>query len=220
MNMMRSSVFCFTHLMGFLNIQMCSSQYYRIKPWIFSSVRQGLRNFVTTVSERGGDLVKSTVWSCCAHLKRLRDLCAHYQQLHSNTLNNIICQIRNRFQDHKKLFFLSLHDPQQFQTYRKKFPHTAFSSLTQSQNTIRPVPSKNRTDCSVCHDWFWREKTHWSWFPSEKKIWVTVWGRYTHWHAWLWLSLCPLLLSSGHSQPWREFKLMPEIGLNRFDFQH
>ena len=90
------------------------------------------------------------------------DLRTHYQQLH----NNILCQIQNRFQDHKKWMFLSLLDPQHFQTYRRKFPHTAFSSSTESRNTVRSVPAKSRTDCNVCHDWFWRETSRRSpWFP-------------------------------------------------------
>ncbi|KAK0145579.1 hypothetical protein N1851_015533 [Merluccius polli] len=49
------------------------------------------------------------------------DVRAHYHQLHSNVLDNILCQIWNRFQDHEQLMFLSLLDSQQFKTYRFRF---------------------------------------------------------------------------------------------------
>ncbi|KAM9342344.1 zinc finger MYM-type protein 1-like [Pholidichthys leucotaenia] len=78
------------------------------------------------------------------------DLCAYYQQLHSSVLDNILCQIRNRFQDHEKLMFLSLLDPQQFQTYRKKFPHAALSSLTQSHRTLFDL-SRLKTELTVMY---------------------------------------------------------------------
>lgn len=68
------------------------------------------------------------------------DLRAHYQQLHASILDNILSQIRNRFQDHEKLMFLSLLDPRLFQTYRKKFPQSAFSSLTRSHGALFDLP--------------------------------------------------------------------------------
>ncbi|CDQ74374.1 unnamed protein product [Oncorhynchus mykiss] len=71
-----------------------------------------------------------------------------YQQLHSNILDNILCQIRNRFQDHEKCMFLSLLDPQHFQTYWKKILQTAFSSLTESHGTLFDL-SKLKTELTV-----------------------------------------------------------------------
>ncbi len=58
--MILSFVFCFTHLMGFLSIQMCFLQCYRTKHWMYNSVWQGWRSFVTPLSERGADLMRST----------------------------------------------------------------------------------------------------------------------------------------------------------------
>ena len=78
------------------------------------------------------------------------DLRAHYQQLHSNILDNILCQTRNRFQDHEKLLFLSLLDPQHFQTYRRKFPQTAFSSVTQSHGALFDLPQL-KTELTVMY---------------------------------------------------------------------
>ena len=78
------------------------------------------------------------------------DLRAHYQQLHSNILDNILCQTRNRFQDHEKLLFLSLLDPQHFQTYRRKFPQTAFSSVTQSHGALFDLP-RLKTELTVTY---------------------------------------------------------------------
>lgn len=59
-----------------------------------------------------------------------------HQQLHISILDNILSQIRNWFQDHKKFMFLSLFHRQHFQTYRKNFPQTAFSTLTESHGTL------------------------------------------------------------------------------------
>lgn len=65
---------------------------------------------------------------------------ARYQQLHISILDNILCQMRNRFQDHEKLTFLSLLDPRRFKTYRRKFPRAAFSSLARSHGALFDLP--------------------------------------------------------------------------------
>lgn len=78
------------------------------------------------------------------------DVRAHYQQLHISILDNILSQIRNRFQDHEMLRFLSLLDPQHFQTYRKKFPQTAFSNLTQSHGALFDLP-RLKTELTVMY---------------------------------------------------------------------
>ncbi len=62
-------------------------------------------------------------------------------KLHSDILdNNMLAQTRNRFRDHEKVMFLSLLDLQQFQTYQKKLPDAAFSSITQSHGTLFDLP--------------------------------------------------------------------------------
>ncbi|XP_054626214.1 zinc finger MYM-type protein 1-like [Dunckerocampus dactyliophorus] len=78
------------------------------------------------------------------------DIQVQYQQLHKNVLDNILCQLQNRFHDHKQLMFLSLLDHQQFQTYRSKFPHTAFSSLTKSHGTLFDLP-RLKTELTVMY---------------------------------------------------------------------
>lgn len=78
------------------------------------------------------------------------DAHAHYRQLHRKVLDNVICQIQNRFQDHHKLAFLSLLDPQHFPAYQKKFPQTAFSSLAQSYGTLFDLP-RLKTELTVMY---------------------------------------------------------------------
>ncbi|XP_070406828.1 zinc finger MYM-type protein 1-like [Nothobranchius furzeri] len=78
------------------------------------------------------------------------DLHAHYQKLHNSILDNILSQTRNRFQDHEMLMFLSLLDPQHFQTYRKKFPTAAFSSLTKSHGPLFDLP-RLKTELTVMY---------------------------------------------------------------------
>lgn len=78
------------------------------------------------------------------------DLCTHYQQLHSNILDNILCQILNRFQDYEKVMLLSLLNPQHFQTCQSKLPQTALSSLTQSHGTLFDL-SRLKTELTVMY---------------------------------------------------------------------
>ena len=78
------------------------------------------------------------------------DIRAWYQKLHSDIVDNILAQLRNRFKDHEKLMFLSLLDPQQFQAYRDRFPDPAFSSLTQSHATLFDLP-RLKTELKVMY---------------------------------------------------------------------
>ncbi len=78
------------------------------------------------------------------------DLRAHFQKLHNSILDNILSQIRNRFQDHEMFMFLSLLNSQHFQTYRKKLPQAAFSSLTQSHGTLFDLP-RLKTELTVMY---------------------------------------------------------------------
>lgn len=73
-----------------------------------------------------------------------------YQQLHTSILDNILSQIRNRFQDHEKLTFLSLLDPQHFLTYRRRFPQTTFGSLTRSHGGLFDLP-RLKTELAVMY---------------------------------------------------------------------
>ena len=59
--------------------------------------------------------------------RRVGDVRAAYQQLHSEILDNILTQLRNRFKDHEKLMFLALLDPKKFASYRKKLPQLRVS---------------------------------------------------------------------------------------------
>ncbi|XP_049573527.1 zinc finger MYM-type protein 1 isoform X1 [Syngnathus scovelli] len=74
----------------------------------------------------------------------------HYRQLHGRILGNIICQTQSRFQDHEKLIFVSLLDPQKFGEYQKHFPHAAFSSLAQSHGSLFDLP-RLRTELTVMY---------------------------------------------------------------------
>lgn len=89
-------------------------------------------------------------WSQVGQACREADLRHHYQQLHTSILDNILSQIRNRFQDHEKLTFLSLLDPQHFLTYRKKFPQSTFSSLGQSHGALFDLP-RLKTELTVMY---------------------------------------------------------------------
>ncbi|KAK3540528.1 hypothetical protein QTP70_033760 [Hemibagrus guttatus] len=74
----------------------------------------------------------------------------HYRQLHGRILDNIICQTQTRFQDHEKLMFVTLLDPQKFQEYKKKFLHAAFSSLIQSHGALFDL-SRLKTELIVMY---------------------------------------------------------------------
>nr|XP_032834249.1 zinc finger MYM-type protein 1-like [Petromyzon marinus] len=110
----------------------------------------------TIERERGqfGEIYESTLREAGAPSTRRGqaqgDIRARFQKLHSDILDNILAQIRNRFKDHEKVMFLSLLDPRQFQTYRKKFPDAAFSSLTQSHGTLFDLP-RLKTELTVMY---------------------------------------------------------------------
>ncbi|XP_019896449.1 uncharacterized protein LOC105029183 isoform X1 [Esox lucius] len=110
----------------------------------------------TIESERGqfGEIYESTVRRTGAP-SPLRgqapgDVRARYQKLYSDIFDNVLAQVRNRFKDHEKVVFLSLLDPEQFQTYRKKFPGVAFTSLTQSHGKLFDLP-RLKTELTVMY---------------------------------------------------------------------
>ncbi|KAM6949866.1 ribonuclease P protein subunit p29 isoform 1-T1 [Lycodopsis pacificus] len=103
---------------------------------------------------RFADIFESTVRVAGAPSARRgqaeEDIRARYQKLHSDIVDNIVAQIGNRFKDHEKLLFLSLLDPQQFKAYRKKFPDSVFSSLTQSHGSLFDL-TRLKTELTVMY---------------------------------------------------------------------
>lgn len=53
---------------------------------------------------------------------------SHYKKLQDGILENILNQVQNRLKDYEKRSFLSLLDPQQFTSFKSKFPETAFQA--------------------------------------------------------------------------------------------
>ncbi|XP_068426943.1 zinc finger MYM-type protein 1-like isoform X2 [Clinocottus analis] len=111
----------------------------------------------TVEREKGrfGDIFDSTV--CKRGAPRAQtgqaegDIRAGYQKLHNDILDIILAQIRNRFKDHEKLMFLSLLDPKQFQAYRKKFPDSAFTNLTESHGHLFEDLPRLKTELTVMY---------------------------------------------------------------------
>lgn len=54
---------------------------------------------------------------------------AHYRELHTALIYTIIMQIRNLFEDHKRLLFIALLDAQLF---KQTFPEAEIRSLDES----------------------------------------------------------------------------------------
>ena len=79
------------------------------------------------------------------------DVRASYQKLHGDILDNILGQLRNRFQDHEKIKFLSLIDAKEFPTYQKTFPEEAFTSLTESHGPLFDLPQL-KTELTVMYN--------------------------------------------------------------------
>ncbi len=60
------------------------------------------------------------------------DVRAPYRQLHTALIDSIITQIRNRFEDHKRLLFVALLDAQLFAKFKQTFPEAELRSLDES----------------------------------------------------------------------------------------
>ncbi len=60
------------------------------------------------------------------------DVRAPYRQLHTVLIDSIITQIRNRFEDHKRLLFVALLDAQLFAKFKQTFPEAELRSLDES----------------------------------------------------------------------------------------
>lgn len=84
--------------------------------------------------------------------QRQGDVCAVYQQLHSQILDNILTQLRRRFKDHEKLLFLVLLDPKKFSTYKENFLNSEFESLgeTMGCTSISLGSRLNWQSCTTC----------------------------------------------------------------------
>lgn len=140
-------VFCCTRLMGFSRIPTCSSRCCRAKLWMLGRVGREWRSSATPSSGSGSK--RSTRQPRASPPPQaLKETLAHITP--QKVLDNVICQIENRFQDQDKLTFLSLLDPQQFPDYQKKVPQTAYSSLGQSYGTLFDLP-RLKTELAVMY---------------------------------------------------------------------
>ena len=79
--------------------------------------------------------------------RRIGDVWTGYQQLHSEILDNILTQLRNRFKDHERLMFLALLDP----SYRENFPSSEFQSLAENYGLHFDLP-RLKTELTVMYN--------------------------------------------------------------------
>ncbi|CAK6975955.1 zinc finger MYM-type protein 1-like isoform X1 [Scomber scombrus] len=224
--MILSFVFCFTHLMAFFSIQTCSLSILQDKKLDVQFCLSRVKEFCDIVEQERSrfeeiyEATESTTGAPTARRGPAQDPRAHYHKHHGKILDNILCQTQTRFQDHEKLMFVTLLDPQKFREYQKKFPHAAFSSLTQSHGTLFDL-SWLKTELTVMYamdDFAGKSPTDLLDFLQQKNLSESMGQLYTF--VCLAVTPCPLLLSSGPFQPLSELKLMPEIRQGRLDFQH
>ncbi|XP_030002747.1 zinc finger MYM-type protein 1 [Sphaeramia orbicularis] len=97
------------------------------------------------------DTVRKVGDPCRHRAWRVGDVRVAYQQLHSEILNNILTQLRNRFKDHEKLLFLALLDPKKFASYRKNFPNSEFESLAANYGLHFDLP-RLKTELTVMYN--------------------------------------------------------------------
>ncbi|KAK0155367.1 hypothetical protein N1851_002271 [Merluccius polli] len=83
--------------------------------------------------------------------RRVGDVRAAYQQLHSEILDNILTQVRNRFKDNEKRMFLALLDPKKFFSYRENFPNSEFQSLAENYGLHFDLP-RLKTELTVMYN--------------------------------------------------------------------
>ena len=83
--------------------------------------------------------------------RRVGDVRTAYQQLHSEILDNILTQLRNRFKDHEKLMFLAILDPKKFVSYRESFPSSEFQSLAENYGLHFDLP-RLKTELTVMYN--------------------------------------------------------------------
>ncbi|KAK0154265.1 Protein ALP1-like [Merluccius polli] len=83
--------------------------------------------------------------------RRVGDVRAVYQQLHSEILDNILTQLRNRFKDHEKIMFFALLDPKKFASYKENFPNSEFQSLAENYRLHFDLP-RLKTELAVMYN--------------------------------------------------------------------
>ncbi|XP_051557215.1 zinc finger MYM-type protein 1 isoform X2 [Myxocyprinus asiaticus] len=146
------------------------------------------------------------------------NVCARYQKLHSGILDNILAQKRNWFKDHEKVMFLSLLDPQQFQTYRKKFPDVAFSSLTQGHGTLFILP-RLKTELTVMYamtDFEGKSPADLLAFFQQKDL----YGSMRQLYALVCLAVTIPVSTASVERTFSALKRIQEIRLDRLNCQH
>lgn len=65
-------------------------------------------------------------------LRRKPETRAYYRELHMAVIDNILAQIRNRFEDHQRLMFVGLLDSKHFEKFKQMFPEAELRSLKDS----------------------------------------------------------------------------------------
>ncbi|XP_056145441.1 kelch-like protein 41a isoform X1 [Lampris incognitus] len=88
---------------------------------------------------------------CKARRQGQGDVRAVYRQLHTEILDNILTQLRDRFKDHEKLPFLALLDPKKFSTYSENFPNSELESLGGSYGRHFDLP-RLKTELTVVYN--------------------------------------------------------------------
>lgn len=111
-------------------------------------------NFAVPRREKWGILTPSMCEiraSSECKVQRHGDLHSVYLQLHTEILDNILTQLKNRFPDNKKLLFLSLLGPKKFSIYRGYFSDSEFESLEGNHELNFSLP-KLKTDLTVMYN--------------------------------------------------------------------
>lgn len=163
--------------------------------------------------------ISQAVWALAADGARHKETFAHTTNNSTGPFGQHSLWDTERISRPWKIWFLSLLNSQQFQTYMRKFPQTAFFCLTKSHGSLFDL-SGLKTELTVMYVILKEKFQLISLISLRRKIWVRAWDSITHWHVWQWLSLCPLLLQSAHSLPWSESECTQETPLDRLGFQH
>lgn len=125
-----NSVFAYSDvLFGILQNKECDMQFCMSSIDDFCSTTEREKAKFDSIYE---DTVRQVGAPSGRRARRVGEVRTAYQQLHSQVLDNIITQLRNRFKDHEKLMFLALLDPTKFVSYRENFPTSEFQSLAEN----------------------------------------------------------------------------------------
>lgn len=77
-------------------------------------------------------MLKTMEEKSASRSKTTRDARTQHRALHTTVIDSILSEITNRFEDHKRLLFLPLLDPQVFTQYKQSLPENALRSLDES----------------------------------------------------------------------------------------